>query len=94
MAGKRDDREGCDTHIHHLGRHVKVWRGDYSPSLPVQEYELQTKLPGGKFKTRKRKWFLVQCIVKPWSSSPQDVTDAKHLNRNWMNSWKKNPLGY
>lgn len=48
----------------------------YSPALPLQEYQLQTKLPGGKFGTRKRKWFSVQCVVKPWSSSPQDVTDA------------------
>lgn len=39
------------------------------------------KLPEETFKTGKRKWFSVQRIVKPWSSSPQDVTDAKHLNR-------------
>lgn len=35
MARKRDDGEGCDTELHRLGRHVRVWRGDYSPSLPV-----------------------------------------------------------
>lgn len=43
-----------------------------------------------EFSTRKRKWFFLQCVVKPWSSWPQDVTDAKHLNR--MNSWGKTQL--